>query len=230
MASRFPRAIIFDLDGTLVDSAPDIARALNAGFGPLGVPTYDAASAKALIGGGARAAIDKAVANAGIDPGSFDQVEAYQRFMRAYAEASAEGKGLYDGAHEALGELRSRGVPLALCTNKAHDIALIAIEALGIAHYFDAVLGARDGQPKKPDPRSLELALAPLPMPVPVTDAVMIGDSHADIGAAKAAGCPSIAMSYGYAKGPVHELGADVVVDRLVDLPGAIARLWAGRG
>lgn len=228
MSSSFPRAIIFDLDGTLVDSAPDIARALNAGFGPLGVPSYDAASAKALIGGGARAAIDKAVANAGIDPGSFDQVEAYQRFMRAYAEASAEGKGLYEGAHETLSDLKARGVPLALCTNKAHDIALIAIEALGIAHYFDAVLGARDGQPKKPDPKCLELALAPLP--ATVAQAVMIGDSHADIGAAKAAGCPSIAMSYGYAKGPVHELGADLVVDRLTDLPAAIARLWSSRG
>lgn len=227
MTSRFPRAIIFDLDGTLVDSAPDIARALNAGFGPLGVPSYDAASAKALIGGGARAAIDKAVANAGIDPGSFDQVEAFQRFMRVYAEASAEGKGLYDGAHETLAELKGRGVPLALCTNKAHDIALIAIEALGIGHYFGSVIGARDGQPKKPDPRSLELAL--LPFPVVVTDAVMIGDSHADIGAAKAAGCPSIAMSYGYAKGPVHELGADLVVDRLIDLPAAIEQLWASR-
>ncbi len=227
MATGWPRAIIFDLDGTLVDSAPDIARALNAGFGPLGVPAYDAASAKALIGGGARAAIDRAVANAGIDPGSFDQVEAYQRFMRAYAEASAEGKGLYDGAHEALSRLKSRGIPLALCTNKSHEIALIAIKALGIAAYFGSVLGVRDGQPKKPDPRMLEAAIAPFK--VSVTDVVMIGDSHADIGAAKAAGCASIAMRYGYAKGPVADLGADVIADRLVDLPEAIERLWVAR-
>lgn len=226
MASNWPRAIIFDLDGTLVDSAPEIARALNAGFGPLGVPVYTAETAKALIGGGARAAIERAVTTAGISLTSDEHAEAYRRFMATYAEASAEGNGLYPGAHETLAALKGRGVPLALCTNKSHDIALIAIEALKIASYFDHVIGARDGQPKKPDPKCLELAIAPFRFDV--RDAVMIGDSHADIGAAKAAGCRSIAMSYGYAKGPVEALGADLVVDRLLDVPTAIDRL-AGR-
>lgn len=223
MADVWPRAIIFDLDGTLVDSAPDIARALNAGFGPLGVPPYTGETAKALIGGGAKAAIERAIELHSLDASSIDQAALMARFMATYAAASAEGNGLYPGAHEVLSAFRTRGMPLALCTNKSHDIALIALEALKIKDYFGSILGAREGQPKKPDPRAIVAALAPFGFSP--AEAVMIGDSHADIGAARAAGCPSIAMSYGYAKGPVAALGADLVVDHLAGLPEAIAQL-----
>lgn len=227
MTHRLPKAVIFDLDGTLVDSAPDIARALNAGFEPLGVAPYTAATAIALIGGGARAAIERAIENHALDAGAIDQDALYRRFMTAYGAASAEGNGLYPGAHEVLAALGALGVPLALCTNKSHDIALIALDALRLTRYFGSIVGARDGQPKKPDPRALALALAPFD--IALADAVMIGDSAADIGAAKAAGCPSIAMSYGYARGGAAALGADLIVDRLADLPAAIVELARAR-
>jgi phosphoglycolate phosphatase len=227
MTSSFPKAVIFDLDGTLVDSAPDIARALNAGFEPLGIAPYTAETAKALIGGGARAAIERAISNHGLDAATIDQAALYKRFMAAYAAASAEGNGLYAGAHETLGALSEQGTPLALCTNKSHDIALIALDALNITRYFGSIVGARDGQPKKPDARALSLALSPFG--VATADAIMIGDSAADIGAAKAAGCPSIAMSYGYARGGAASLGADLVIDHLAELPMAIAALSRSR-
>jgi phosphoglycolate phosphatase len=220
-----PRAIVFDLDGTLVDSAPDIQLAINAAFMPLGVPEFDLAAIKGLIGGGAPAAVARAAAMAGIELGVAGQKAALDRFYSVYAEASAKGRGLYPGAIELLENLVAAGIPLGLCTNKSHPIAEIALEALGIDRYFESVVGARDDVPKKPDPAMLRAAMAPLG--AASSDVVMIGDTAADIGAARAAGVRSIAIGHGYSKVPVAELGADAVVADLSTLHRAIQTLFA---
>lgn len=220
---NWPTALIFDLDGTLVDSAPDIARALNAGFGPLGVPPFPLEGVKGMIGGGAAVAIRRAAQSLGLTLEPADEESIFARFMETYATASAEGKGLYPGARELLVELRGRGVPLGLVTNKSERITHIALEALGIAGHFDAVIGAREDRAKKPDPAGLNEAIRLLGSTA--REVVMIGDSAADIGAARAAGCRSIAVGYGYAHVAPAELGADLVVDRLADIPHAITRL-----
>ena len=219
----WPRAIVFDLDGTLVDSAPDIQLAINAAFAPLGVAPFDLERVKGLIGGGAPAAVARAAAMAGLTLSADEEKAALARFYPVYAEASAAGRGLYPGAAALLAHLTDRGVPLGLCTNKAQPITDIALEALGIRRYFKAVIGARDDLPKKPDAAPLLAAIAPLRFAP--TDALMVGDTAADIGAARAAGCRSIAISHGYSRVPVSELGADGVIQRLSELPDAIDRL-----
>ena len=223
MARNWPRAVIFDLDGTLVDSAPDIREAVNAGFGPLGMAPFPLPVVKELIGGGATVAVRRAAQRLGVTLAPTDESAVLERFMTTYARASGEGRGLYPGAHELLTQLKAEGRGIALCTNKAEAITHITLRALGIADYFGSVVAARDDLPKKPDPAMLLRALAPFG--VAPADAVMIGDSHADIDGARAAGMRSIAVSYGYSAIPAAGLGASVVIDRLADVPAALTDL-----
>ncbi|MGE0698604.1 MAG: HAD-IA family hydrolase [Hyphomicrobiaceae bacterium] len=217
----WPRAIVFDLDGTLVDSAPDIREAINAAFAPLGVEPFDLEAVKGLIGGGAPAAVSRAARLHGLTLSKEEEQAALARFYPVYAEASSAGRGLYPGALELLDRLAREGVPLGLCTNKAQPITEIALRALGIGHFFRSVIGARDDLPKKPDAAPLLAAIAPLGIAAPA-EVVMVGDTAADIGAAKAAGCRSIAIAHGYSRVPVASLGADAVVGSLGEVPAVV--------
>jgi phosphoglycolate phosphatase len=216
-AEKFrPKAIVFDLDGTLVDSAPEIATALNSAMAGIGQPPFPLTEVQTFIGGGAAVALKRALAVRGtsIDDAEFDAMMV--SFYRVYAEVSEAGNGLYPGVMETLAELSRRGMPLGLCTNKAAPITAIALRALGIASFFTAVIGARDDLPRKPAPDMLLAALAKLG--ARPAEALVVGDSRSDIGAARAAGCPVIAVSYGYAHGPVADLRADRIIDRMGDL------------
>lgn len=216
----WPRAIVFDLDGTLVDSAPDIREAINAGFGPLGVSPFELAQVKTMIGGGAPAAVRRAASIAGRTLAADEEAQALARFYEVYAARSAEGRGLYPGAQELLSALKSEGRALAICTNKAQHITDIALKALGIGHFFGSVIGARDDLPKKPDAAPVLAALAGIG--AGPADAVMIGDTSADIGAARAAGVKAIAIAHGYSRVPITELGADAVVENLGQVMASI--------
>lgn len=221
----WPRAIVFDLDGTLVDSAPDIQLAINAAFEPLGVAPFDLTAVKSMIGGGARAAIGRAAGLAGLTLSAAETEEALARFYPVYGEASSKGRGLYPGAEQLLSQLTDQGIPLGLCTNKAEPITAIALEALRIRRFFRTVIGARDDLPKKPDPTMLRAAFTPLATGIDPASVVMVGDTAADIGAARAAGCRSIAISHGYSRIPAAELGADLIVETLSEVPSAMAGL-----
>ncbi len=220
MTATWPKAVVFDLDGTLVDSAPDIAEALTVAMGPLGAKPFIAADVVKLIGGGAMAAIDKALITANLDVDPVEKQRIFDIFMVAYKDVSAKGRGLFDGAHELLGGLNTAGVGCAICTNKAEGVAAVALKALGIAHHFKSVVGASDRLPRKPDPAMLRANLNELG--VWAEEAVFIGDSPADYGIARAAGVPVILVDFGYTHTPVHELGADAIVSHLSEIPAAI--------
>jgi phosphoglycolate phosphatase len=223
----WPKAVIFDLDGTLVDSAPDIADALNEGFAPLGGPAFTLDEVKAFIGGGALAMIRKAIDTRGHVVDEARWAELMARFIAAYKVTSARGRGLFPGADTMLSTLRANGCRLAICSNKAHAVTVIAVPALGIAHHFDVVLGAEDARAKKPARDMIDHILAGLG--VGHGDAIMVGDSGADVNAAKAAGIPVVVVDFGYAKGPVSALGANRVISHLGALPEVLAELQAQR-
>jgi phosphoglycolate phosphatase len=213
-----PKAIVFDLDGTLVDSAPEIASALNAAMAEIGQPPFPLTDVQSFIGGGAKVALQRALAARGsqIEAAVFDGM--MTSFYEVYAEVSRKGNGLYPGVIETLTALRVHDLPLGVCTNKADHITAIALEALGIRQFFSTVVGARDDIPRKPAPDMLLKALSALG--ATPAEGLVVGDSKSDVGSARAAGCPIIAVSYGYPHGPVADLGADLVIDQMPDLLG----------
>lgn len=219
-----PRAVVFDLDGTLVDSAPDITLALNAAFRQHGA-AFSICDVKSMIGKGADVTISRAMAAADIRETATLHRALYAAFMAAYREVSAAGRGLFPGAVDVLEGLRRDGFKLGLCTNKAQDVTDIAVSALGIGPLLDVIVGAVEDRPKKPHPAMLEKVLADLG--APVSRAVMVGDSAADVGVARAAGCPIVLVSFGYTSVPVAQLAGDAVVDHLSAIPRTVERLLA---
>jgi phosphoglycolate phosphatase len=221
--SLFPKAVVFDLDGTLVDSAQDIARAINAGFEVMGTPPFTAVDVHRLVGEGAIVAINRAAQEAGVALTDEKRALVLERFFAKYREVSAEGNGLYPGARELLTALRARGVKTALCTNKAEPVAHIAVKALGIADLLDVVVGARDDRPRKPFPDMVRACIDPVG--VSAHEAVMIGDSKADLGAARAAGLPIVLTRFGYSTVPLEDLKPDAIVDHLDHVIGVLPQV-----
>lgn len=224
MSGRYPEAVVFDLDGTLVDSAPEIMLALNETMGTLGIREFTLAEVKEMVGAGALALIEKAAVRAGYELAP-ERDAIMSRFMQAYAGVSARGHTLYPGTIELLSALRDRGIKCAICTNKAEHVAEIAVDASGLRAHIDHVVGARDGRPKKPDRIMVDAALAPFA--IAAERAVMIGDSRADHGVARAAGMPVIMVDFGYSAVPVADFGPDAVVSHMNQVFDLLPRLVA---
>ncbi len=207
---------MFDLDGTLVDSAPDIMMVLNATLAAERLAPFDVDGVKAMVGGGSRRLIERALTARGetADSGRVDRL--VDAFERIYADNPCSATRVYPGAVALLEALTARGIRIGLCTNKPGSATLPLLDALDLTRHFGAVVTGSDGFAKKPDAAMLAAALAKLNCTA--VDGVMVGDSAADAGCARAAGCPVVLVSFGYAHEPVSALKADAVVDSLAEV------------
>lgn len=215
--------LVFDLDGTLVDTAPDLLRTLNHVLAGVGYPPREPEEIHAFIGHGARRMIAEAMAAAG-RPGSEAQIDAlFDPFLEHYGRNVAIDSRPYPGVLDVLERALRANARLAVCTNKAEALSKRLLAALDMDRYFGAIAG-RDTFPVcKPDPGHLtgvvEMAGGD------AARAIMIGDSATDVATARAAGVPVIAVSFGYTEVPASQLGADILIDGFEELSGALAQL-----
>jgi phosphoglycolate phosphatase len=220
----WPRAVIFDLDGTLADTVADIAVALNTALDQLGLPPHGEDEVRLMVGGGLAKLLERALARHGVELDQAAFEDAHARLFAAYQARPLVDSELYDGAHDVLLHLRQSHIPLGICTNKPQAITDAVVSGLGIDGAFLCIQGADAGFPKKPDPAALIYVMQKLH--AAPAETVMVGDSAADVGAARAAGLKAIVLvNHGYSRLPASELGGDLVIDSLRQLPQSLALL-----
>jgi phosphoglycolate phosphatase len=215
--------IVFDLDGTLADTAPDLIGTLNFLLAREGHAPVPPAAARAMVGAGARALIEKGFAERAGAPPAGARLEALvAEFLVRYEARIALETRLFPGAVAALELFLREGFALAVCTNKPERLAKLLLQELGVAPLFAAICG-RDTHPvHKPDGRALLLTVAAAGGDP--ARALMVGDSRTDVDAARNAGRPVIAVDFGYTETPARDLGADRVISHYDELwPAALA-------
>ncbi len=227
--------IVFDLDGTLVDTAPDLIATLNTILARAGLPAVDFAAARNMVGGGARAMIERALAAApsvaspasggrpGWGPAEIERL--CGQFIEHYAAHIAEQSRPFPGVEAALDELVRGGCRLAVCTNKLEWLSRRLLGALGLKDRFAAICGGDTFGVQKPDPAILRGTVARAGGRPDA--AIMVGDAITDIAVARAAGIAVIAVDFGYSETPVAELAPDRIVSGFDRLPAAVFALLA---
>lgn len=222
---RSPRAILFDLDGTLINSAPDIAAAVNELLAGSDLPPLSVDQVKAMIGGGVKKLIERAFAASGAPLLASALEEANRAMAPIYRRHLTGLTKLMPGVREILTHFHLNGTAMGVATNKPQLATREILLHFHLTEYLGAIVGGDAVTHLKPAPDALLLALDQLG--VEPTDALMVGDSSSDVGAARAAGMPVVLLRGGYTQIPVEELGADLVCDSLLDLPSAMQRLRA---
>jgi phosphoglycolate phosphatase len=219
--------IVFDLDGTLVDTAPDLITTLNAILAREGLPAVAFAVARNMVGGGARHMIERGLAAAGVSRTAAEIEALCGRFIDHYAAHIADHSRPFPGVEAALDELARGGCRLAVCTNKLEWLSRQLLGALGLADRFAAICGADTFGVQKPDAAILQGTVARAGGCA--DSAIMVGDAITDIAVARAAGIAVIAVDFGYSETPVAELHPDRIVSSFARLPEAVFALLAAQ-
>ena len=220
-------AVVWDLDGTLVDSATDIATSLNRLLGENELAALEDALIKNMIGEGVAVLIRRGFEAHGITPDGKRLESLVERFLVIYSEVATASTRLFPGAREALQSLSDAGLRQAICTNKPEAITRQVLAGLGIADCFDVVIGGDTLPRNKPDPLPLRTALEGLD--VAPERSLMVGDSAIDVQTAHAAGVSVAFVTFGYGPGPSHPHKADYLIDDFADLPAVVAGHSAGQ-
>jgi phosphoglycolate phosphatase len=221
-------ALIFDLDGTLVDTAPDLLGAMNAVLAQEGRKSVDPTTLRHMVGFGARSLIDQAMAATGT-PVTADRLpKLVESFIAHYREHLADSSRPFPGVVETLAKLAADGIHMGVLTNKPQELTGPLLDKLDLSRFFGAVHGAGRFDYVKPDARVFHHVVEEL-TGSPDVPAIMIGDSATDVATARAAKAPVILLSYGYTPQPADQLGADAVTDDFRDIPALARKLGSPR-
>lgn len=218
------KALIFDLDGTLIDSAPDLHAAAVRMLVPLGRREPSVAEVALMIGDGVPKLVERCFAATGDIPPEDEFSAHVSAFIEDYEPRSAELTTVFPGTIDALKAIKESGIKTVICTNKPFGATMEILKKLDLAQHFDAVIGGDTiAGVKKPDPRHLAAGLEAIG--ADKENAAMVGDNGNDVKAAHALGIPVILLSHGYTKIPVGELGAEIVIDGFAELPAALKKI-----
>jgi phosphoglycolate phosphatase len=218
-----PRIIAFDLDGTLVDTAPDLIAALNYVLDREGIQPLPLQSARNMIGAGARKLIERGLEVDGHVMSSADIDRLMKDFIAYYADHIADASRPFEGLETALDDLEAQGFRFAVCTNKLEWLSKLLLDKLDLSRRFAAICGADTFGVAKPDPTILRETVARAGGNL--ASAIMVGDAGPDVGVARRAGIPVIGVEFGYTDVPIAELKPDRLIGHMRELPGAVGSL-----
>jgi phosphoglycolate phosphatase len=221
------RTVVFDLDGTLVDTAPDLINALNFVLDREGMPAVPLKSARMLIGAGVRKLLERGLEVDGRHASVEDITRLTDDFIEYYAAHIADASRPFDGLESALDDLEARGYRFAVCTNKLEWLSKLLLDRLGLSARFAAICGADTFGVAKPDPAILQQTVARAGGQLSTT--IMVGDAGPDIGVARRAGIPVIGVEFGYTDVPIADLKPDQLIGHMSELPAAVEGLMLRR-
>jgi len=217
-------AVVFDLDGTLADTAADIREALVRALANEGLPPIDVDSVRLMIGGGPPLLVKRALHRLHVNTDDDLVTRLVAGFHEEYLAQGNRLSTLFNGVEGTLRTLHAAGIPVGLCSNKPDDLCRMLVRNFSLGEYFDEVLGSGGGLPKKPDPAPLLRIISRLG--VAPGDTLYVGDSETDVKTARNAGVPVMLVNYGYTLRSASQLGADAVIESIADLvqPGPLAK------